>query len=196
MEKPDFKKAQADLGRLEGGYSQNPNDPGSETLFGISRHFHPAWPGWQMVDQFKKQPNFPKNAEKEEVLQRLADKFYEQFYWSRLGLDQLLSHAIARELYEQSINRGDCPAIGDFQRILNTLNYSHRPEKKYFEDLAADGRPGPKTIAAANIVLSKPNGESVLLKYLDSLQGAHFISVIEKNPRLKEFAWGWALRLR
>lgn len=196
MDKPDFKKAHAALGRLEGGYSHNPSDPGAETLFGISRHFHPAWPGWAMVDQAKKNPVFPKNVEVDEVIRRLADKFYEQFYWNRLGLPEISSHAIAAELYEQSINRGDRPTFEDLQRVLNTLNFSHRPERRLFEDLVVDGRPGPSTLAAANIVLDRPHGEEVLLKYLDSHQGADYTRSIENNPKLKEFAWGWASRLR
>jgi len=196
MDKPDFQRAHSALGRLEGGYSHNPHDPGAETIFGISRHFHPAWPGWAMVDQFKKKQPFPDNAEQDEVLRRLADRFYEHFYWARLGLNEVSSHKLACEIYEQAVNRGDRPALEDLQRILNSLNHSHKPEKKLFDDLIVDGRPGPRTVAAVNLVLARPTGEEVLLKYLDSHQGADFTAAIEKNHKLKEFAWGWASRLR
>lgn len=33
----------------EGVYSNDPKDPGGETLFGVSRVHNPAWPGWEIL---------------------------------------------------------------------------------------------------------------------------------------------------
>lgn len=39
--------------KAEGRYVNNPSDPGGETYCGISRVYHPAWPGWATIDAAK-----------------------------------------------------------------------------------------------------------------------------------------------
>lgn len=50
----DFNKAHLEVMGNEGGYANNPADSGGETYKGIARKFHPAWPGWKMVDDLKR----------------------------------------------------------------------------------------------------------------------------------------------
>lgn len=41
--------------QAEGRYVNNPSDPGGETYCGISRVYHPAWPGWAAIDAAKRE---------------------------------------------------------------------------------------------------------------------------------------------
>ena len=46
----DFNIAYAKTGHAEGGYANNPDDSGGETVQGISRNNFPKWRGWMIVD--------------------------------------------------------------------------------------------------------------------------------------------------
>ena len=41
--------------KIEKLYSNNPQDAGGETVWGIARNKHPEWGGWPIVDQLKNQ---------------------------------------------------------------------------------------------------------------------------------------------
>ena len=50
----NFNKAYKKTAASEGGYSNDPEDPGLETYCGISRRHWPKWPGWKEIDRHKK----------------------------------------------------------------------------------------------------------------------------------------------
>ena len=43
----------------EGGYVNDPDDPGGETYKGIARKMNSKWDGWVLVDLLKQKPGFP-----------------------------------------------------------------------------------------------------------------------------------------
>ena len=47
----------------EGGYVNDPDDPGGETYKGVARKIFSKWDGWTKVDTLKRQANFPANLE-------------------------------------------------------------------------------------------------------------------------------------
>ena len=49
----DFEKAFINTMGYEGGYVYDPDDAGGETYKGISRRYHPSWPGWRIIDKVK-----------------------------------------------------------------------------------------------------------------------------------------------
>ena len=49
----DFMKAYLKMAPVEGLYSNDPDDPGGETVHGIARVFWPRWSGWSIVDAAK-----------------------------------------------------------------------------------------------------------------------------------------------
>jgi lysozyme family protein len=61
--------------KAEGGYVNDPADRGAETYKGISRKFHPNWPGWGVVDKHKplKTNQFINDPE----LDKCVEDFYE-----------------------------------------------------------------------------------------------------------------------
>ena len=53
----DFTKAVNPLLQSEGGYVDDPDDKGGETICGISRVHHPDWRGWVQIDGIKEARN-------------------------------------------------------------------------------------------------------------------------------------------
>lgn len=106
---------------LEGGYSNNPRDPGGETKHGISkRHF----PHLNILKLNRQQ----------------AKEIYLEEFWRPLRLDEVHDDRVAWEIMEQAVNFGQERATGFAQLCLNFLR---RP-------VAIDGKLGPQTISALN----------------------------------------------
>ena len=76
------------------------------------------------------------------------------------------------------------------QRALNLLN---NQGKVGWPDLELDGIYGPATLNALKSYLSKrgKEGEHVLLKVLNTLQGSRYIQICERNPSQEQFFFGW-----
>jgi len=116
-----FEKAFAETIGNEGGYVNDPADPGGETQWGISKR---AYPDMNIVS----------------LTIRDAKAIYFHDYWDKLNLENLNSYLIAAEIFDTAINTGRRTAIRIAQRALNYLG----------EDLTEDGLIGPVTLAALN----------------------------------------------
>ncbi len=174
----------------EGGYSNDPDDWGQETFRGISRRFHPDWPGWVIIDAAKmRDADVAKlNGEIDSYVQ----DFYRANYWNAFAGDdiQRLSLALAIELLDTSINMGVMRAVTFLQQSLSLLNRN----QVLYPDLVEDGRIGPRTIHALEIYLSTDN-VGLLLKILNILQGNHYINFMRKSPKQEKYARGWFARV-
>lgn len=96
-----FEQAIKFVLRWEGGYSNNPNDPGGETNFGISKRAYPS------LDI--------KNLTIEQ-----AKVIYHKDYWLKAGCDQL-SYPLDIIIMDTAVNCG----VG---KALSLLQKTHRPE--------------------------------------------------------------------
>lgn len=172
---------------IEGGYSNNPNDRGGETFKGISRKNFPNWPGWSLIDDLKRTTGFPSILINQPRLQDLLLDFYKKEFWDALMLDYAANQEIANELYDTAVNCGTGVAGTFLQRVLNVSNQ----EGKYYKDLKVDGQVGSVTISALN---SHPKPLNIL-KALNALQGAKYISICEANPSQEAFFNGWMNRV-
>jgi lysozyme family protein len=182
----DFKTAYKITMAHEGGWANNPADTGGETWRGIARNKHPDWLGWMLVDKAK-HGDFPANLNSVSGLQDMVESFYKVKFWDYLKLDQVNNQKIANELFDTSVNMGQGIAALFLQR---SLNVSNRNGKDY-PDLQVDGNIGPVTINALN---NHPRQEQVL-KLLNTLQGARYISICEANPSQEIFLNSWLSRV-
>ena len=105
---------------FEGGYSDDPADPGGETNFGISKA---AYPDVDIAD----------------LTQDQAIAIYKADYWHAPRIDQL-PDTIAGKVFDMGVNMGPATAVRILQDCLNTWS---NPK------LVIDGRIGPHTIDAA-----------------------------------------------
>jgi lysozyme family protein len=118
----DFQAAVTDLiDRWEGGYVNDPSDPGRETKYGISKRSYPE------LDI----ANLTKNE---------AASIYLHDWWTPLLIWSVNDQAVATKMLNMAVNMGDGPAVRSWQRALN---YIHDPT-------AVDGVMGPATLARVN----------------------------------------------
>jgi len=104
----------------EGGYVNDPVDPGKETKYGISQKFNPKIDIKNLtVDQ--------------------AKEIYYKKYWTPNKCDQLPSH-LRHFYFDTCVNQGAIKAIKILQRAVNN---------KSLTIIKVDGKIGPKTIAAS-----------------------------------------------
>lgn len=84
----------------EGGYVNDPADPGGETIYGISRRHHPeAWANGR-----------PSKAQ--------ASLIYHRDYWVRLRCDELPA-PVAVFLFDTAVNCGNRRAVQMLQRAIS-----------------------------------------------------------------------------
>jgi lysozyme family protein len=174
----------------EGFYSNDVDDVGGETYKGISRKYHPSWPGWEIIDGAKSIPTFPDCIKYDSELNSMIMLFYKANYWDRFWGDQIISQAIANELFDTAVNMGVSRAVKFLQRGLNLLN---RNQLNY-PDIVEDGKFGRATMNALNSY-SYMDDESHLLKILNILQGMHYIEYAKKSATQERYMRGWLSRV-
>src|SRR5665647_3694142 len=119
----------------EGGYVNDPDDPGGETYKGIARKKQPEWIGWTIVDLMKKQAHFPASLDSIMDLQAEIVRFYKVIFWNKVGGDQINDQDIANSIFDFAINTGVSTSVGLAQTVVGSK---------------CDGVIGPQTIQAIN----------------------------------------------
>ena len=173
----------------EGGYAGIPDDRGGETYKGISRRWHPDWPGWLIIDDLKSshsESTFRAALARSKSLALSVLEFYKPEYWQPLRCEEIESQAVANELYDTAILMGRRWATRLLQRGLNALNQN----QAFYPDIKVDGKIGATTLRTLKNCLSV-NDETLVVKIMDGLQVARFINIMDKDPTQEQFARGW-----
>ena len=185
-----FQKAYKRTMEREGWYSNNPLDPGGETFLGISRYWHPTWPGWKMIDKYGV-PHLPEFVL--DNLYSLAEAFYRVQFWDRVQGDKLadLSPPVAEKVFDTAVNLSVSDSGRWLQDALNLLNI----DTVLYSDILVDGRIGKITTSTLERYLitrpmSREENENRLLNVFRFLQGGHYIAEMRKHPE-KEIFRGW-----
>ena len=163
----NFKIAFKEIIGIEGGYSNNLNDKGGETKYGISKRAYP-------------------NLDIKNLTLKKAEEIYYNDYWLALKLDYVKDLKVSLELFDTAVNMGVKTASKMFQEALNLMNRNG----KNFADLVVDGDIGIKTISAYDKV-----DKAILLKVLNGLQFSRYVDIVTRNPKQEEFFNGWMKRV-
>jgi len=162
--------------RIEGGYVNNPSDSGGATRYGIT-------------EAVARENGY--TGDMRELPKEIAFKIYEDKYWEPLYLSaiEMMSSGIAEELADTGVNMGVERAAKFLQRSLNVLNN----KGKIYPDLTVDSQLGVKTLRALGDYLAYrgTEGEHVLLKMLNSLQGSFYVVLSERREKDEAFVFGW-----
>lgn len=160
----------------EGGYSAHAADRGGPTRFGITQEVARAhgYAGPMAL--------LPREE---------AVAIYRRLYWFRPRFDAVAAIAprVAAELFDTGANMGPAVAATFLQRALTALNRNGTD----YADLVPDGRIGAATLAALTtfVRLRAPNGELVLHRALEALQGERYLRLAERRPANEAFLYGW-----
>ncbi len=163
-----FDRAFKKVLKLEGGYSNDPNDYGGKTKYGIS-------------ERMAKDLGY--NGEIKDLSKEQAKEIYYNHYWKNLNYDQLKDEKLYIECFEQAVNLGARRANLHLQRAYNLLAK---------EELVTDGIVGSKTLYKVN----NCNHIDYLLKLLNIMQGVEYIRIAEQDKSQKKFIRGWLRRVR
>jgi lysozyme family protein len=89
----------------EGGYVYNPEDPGGETNWGISKRSYP-------------------DLNIKELTRDAAKLIYQRDFWSRVHAD-VLPDAVAYQLFDFAVNSGIETAVRYLQRVVGVADDGH-----------------------------------------------------------------------
>lgn len=182
----EFDRAFAELIGLEGGYANDPDDPGGETIFGISRRAHPDWEGWGDVDACKKMELPIGEWPLEDRIMPFAKDTYHGKYWLRVHGNYIPKdcYDFALECFESSVNAGPKQFTKWLQRAANCF------VGEGF-DIQVDGAYGSKTKALVMKLIEEPQRRKMLILALNIQQGGHYIDLVTKKPKLRKYLMGW-----
>ncbi len=179
-----FEKAIQTIFKHEGFRSDNPNDRGGITQYGISLRFLLS------ATQVSNDDNFLDGDINHDgvidvndikaMSKKDAETLYRLYFWERNSYDLISDQSIATKIFDLCVNMGAIPANTIAQQsILAVLGLV----------LQQDGIMGIKTITAIN--MCKPNELMVALK---ANAACYYLSLIAKNPKLQVFKNGWLNR--
>lgn len=156
---------------VEGGYVNNPADPGGETNLGITKKVavQHGYTG-------------PMRALPRDV----ATSIYYQDYLVKPGFAPLveIDAPVAEELFDTTVNMGAPRPSRWFQQSIVELGVP----------IAVDGKVGASTIAAYRVVQKTAGASQAcrqMLDKLDAKQKAEYVRLVRVNPRLRAFYKGW-----
>lgn len=164
----------------EGGYSNHPDDTGGATMWGIT-------------ERVARRHGYTGNMH--ELPREKAVAIYRQEYAIAPGFAAVaeIYPRVGAELFDTGVNMGPKWPSTWLQMCLNALNN----QGAFYSDIEEDGDVGPVTLNALKSYRRRrgAEGEEVLLKALNCLQGARYIDLTRARQRNESFAYGWFKRV-
>ncbi len=154
----------------EGGFSNDKNDHGGATRFGITRDDASRW---------RKRP--VSVQEMREFPLEEAKAIYSAWYFKPLGCDGVEDTGVAVALFDIGVVCGISTAAKLAQRIC----------QNHGAQITQDGHIGPKSLAAINQI-----APAVFLRDFSQIVESRFRSIAARNPSQNVFLKGWVNRAR
>jgi len=156
---------------FEGGYSNDPNDKGGETNYGITA---------ATLESAKAKGWVPSNISIRNLKLNHAKIIYKNGYWNAVKVDDM-PHPLDLIMFDMAINHGVNQAIKLLQKTLNSmLDFN----------LVVDGIIGPKTMAAVE-KLTNADHLRCLCVYILLNRVEFYTSIIQSNKTQEKFFKGW-----
>jgi len=172
---------------VEGGYSDDPDDRGGRTNYGITEAVFRDCLDKMVISGV---------SDIKDLTLAQAKAIYKVRYWLPLRLHEVNDVTIAAEIFDTAINSGTGRATFIAQLALRYLG----------EDIVADSAMGPATIAALNKWCRKD--PRALMVCLNGFQFVHYVAIVNEgllqeienrvksNPTQGKFARGWTKRIQ
>jgi lysozyme family protein len=160
-----FERAFDILMDIEGYYSNDPQDLGGETKFGVTYHLARAY-GYKNLDDFTAKD---------------ARKVLKAEFWDKNNLDLIKHEVIAVKVFCFAVHSGSYNAVKTLQRCYNRL---------YYQDIAVDGVIGSQTASAINKIADP----MVFLHEYILEQIDFYRKICNQRPSQRKFLRGWLNR--
>lgn len=162
--------------KSEGGYSDNPNDSGGPTMYGITEVRARA--AGYVGDM--------RNLARDQAI-----TIYRLFYWQQPQFDRLtgISTELAMLCLDFGVNMGQSWPGRFVQRALNVLNGRGQD----WPDLTTDGNLGAMSRAALQSYKDRrgTTGIEVLLAMVRAQASVRYIEIAENASKNEDFEYGW-----
>lgn len=158
----------------EGGYVNDPDDPGGETYKGISRKMFSKWEGWTQIDMLKRQSGFHSVLYSDSELREQVGTFYLNQFWNRIKGDEINNQQIAESIFDFAVNAGVATSATLAQMVVG---------------VATDGVIGKNSLNAINAF----DTEHFLAAFTVA-KIARYVTIVKKRPTSRKYFYGWVLR--
>lgn len=171
----DYTKAIRVVLEHEGGFVNDPVDPGGATNYGISLR----WLSKQgLLGDFDHDGDVDVDDIRKMTRERAVELYYKE-WWLKYGYYQLVHDDLATKVFDLAVNMGAKQSGKLLQRAI----------AQFDSKIEIDGVVGPKTIIAANKIM----GESlVVVLRMEAME--FYASLIKKNPEFEKYRRGWTRR--
>lgn len=174
-----FQNAIGIILRHEGGYVNNPNDPGGVTNFGISLRFLSQHPD---IGDFDHDGDVDAEDIKN-LTPEQASTIYKNLWWDEFNYGNINSQQVATKTFDLSVNMGAKRAHMLLQTAVNNA---------FGLKLTVDGALGNASFSTLNSI-GDEHIPDLITAFCDATW-AYYQSLIAKNPKLQVFAKGWKNR--
>lgn len=164
-----FRRAVSLTLEREGGFVNDPLDPGGATNHGITLATLSLW---------KRKPASVEEVKKLSVNE--AVRIYKALWWDAMGCEAL-PPKIAVPLFDAGVLFGQTAAVMALQKSLYNLGAA----------VTVDGHIGPQTINAAGLVSPSLLLPSFVGTLLDRIN-----AIIERRPTSQKYRKGWEARVK
>jgi lysozyme family protein len=170
----DFTQAFQLMITHEGGYVNDPDDPGGETYKGVARKIFSKWSGWTTIDILKQQSGFPANLDKSDDLQSAVADFYRVNFWDKINGDQISNQDVANSIFDFGVNAGSSTSSSLAQMVVGAKS---------------DGVIGPSSLASINNF-----DPDHFLAAFTVAKIARYVNIVKKRPTSRKYFYGWVIR--
>ncbi len=154
-------------------YSNNPDDPGRETNFGITQ---------EELDEIHVQLKLP--ASVKDLTEEDVEVYYKVVWWNEYHYNLLKNITIAAKIFDLAVNIGPYNA---HRIVQEALTYNGYPTLKI------DGILGLKTRNVINEVCLYGSMRDLLNEIRERAKW-YYTNLVEENPRLNKFLKRWLKR--
>ncbi len=167
----NFGEAIKKVLQWEGGFVNDPYDPGGATNWGLSKKFLDRIGNYSI-------------GEIESMTEESAVKIYRQEIWLKRGYDKIKSDELATKVFNIGVNISDSSAIKILQQSYNQVFKDNK--------IKVDGILGPETLGAVNCLSAVKIDEITRAFKMRCVK--HYEKWCKGNPNRKEFAAGLIAR--
>lgn len=177
-----FDKAILITLKHEGGFVNDPVDPGGATNWGVSIRFLKGagdgdGDGWLDGD-IDHDGDIDVDDIRNMTVEQ-ARKIYRTHFWDKYNYDMIVDFTVAARLFDMTVNMGARQAGKIIQRALNNCGYQ----------LKVDGKVGKMTFSAINCT-----DPEILMAEIRQEHAQFYIDLIAAKPKFEKYRRGWLRR--
>jgi len=168
---------------IEGGYTNDPDDRGGETKYGITK---------KVFERYKKKYKLSYEDIKDLTIED-AIKIYERFYLNNYYLNLIVDKKILLLYIDMIINHGIRRATKILQKSINTL----KNKENIFNDipnLIVDGILGKKTVSLLNKITNYTCYNRLLYYIIVYERIQYYKKICQRFKSQRKFLIGWIYR--